>query len=618
MICPRIPVEDFCRDPAISNVHLSPCGTKVSFLRPWSKRQNIFVLDVATKEAVNGTFETDLDVTTYFWKSDRYLIYQTDAGIYRRDLQSGTTSPLLLADNQAVTPVDLLKWSSDTDVLVELHQSENDLSDVYRINVCSEILTPTRVAEHPDPDKFGPVRKWLVDDCGEVYGAITVKGINDYLHTRTDSTSPFQMVRQMDFRSSIEDQFYPYLFPTADNQGICAIARTHPDRDTAAVVVLSAKTGQEIRSLYHNPEVDVASIGFSRKRKVVTYVAFHNGKLRYKILDPEIAPIFETLKQLPRDYVFRIVDNDIAEKKFIVLACNDTTPGEYYLLDATNSSHHKLIFLGEIAPWLKGKSLAPVRSVEFRARDGLTIHGYLTLPVGGKPKGMIVNVHGGPENRNYWHYDSLYSSEVQFLANRGYAIFQLNFRGSIGYGRSFWTKGFKERGGTMLNDVTDGVRWLIKERIADPNRIVICGKSYGGYAALAGVAFNPELYCAAIDCAGVSNWLTWLQESFPPGDPLYPQFCVKVGDPTEDEKQLSAVAPVLHADKINKPVLIVHGTADQEVDIAESERMVAALRGNNKSVVFKKFPKEGHIFEKPESKVRFCRAMEEFLTTSLA
>ena len=612
---PLIPVEDFCRDPAISNVQVSPGGTKVSLLGLWSKRQNIFVMDVATNQATNVTSETDLDVTTYFWKSDRYLIYQTDAGIYRCDLQSGTTIPLLLADNQAVTPVDLLKWSSDTDVLVEL--SDKDPSDVYRTNVCSDDRALTRVAKHPDPDKFGPVFKWLVDDCGEVYGAITTKGINDYLHTRTDSASPFQMVRQMDFRSSIESQFHPYLFPTADNQHIFAITRTHPDRDTAAVVVLSAKTGEEIRSIYHNPEVDVASIGYSRKRKVVTYVAFHNGKLRYKVLDPEIAPIFETLKQLPRDHVVQIMDNDVAEKKFIVLVCNDTTPGEYYLLDATNTSHHKLTSLGEIAPWLNGKSLAPVRSVKFRARDGLTIHGYLTFPVEGKPKGMIVYVHGGPENRNYWYYDWLYSSEVQFLANRGYAIFQLNFRGSIGYGRSFWTKGFKERGGTMLDDVTDGVHWLIKEGFADPNRIVICGKSYGGYAALAGVAFTPDLYCAAVDYSGVSNWLTWLNESFPPGDVLYPQFCVKVGDPTKDKERLEAVAPALHADKITKPVFIAHGANDEDVALSESEQMVSALNAVGKSPDFKILKDEAHIFQKEANKVAIYRAVEDFLAKHL-
>ena len=619
MICPRIPVEDFCKDPAIWTVRLSPSGKKISFLAPWADRQNIFVLDVATKKTVNVTSEIESDVSTYFWKSDRYLIYQVDSSVIRLDLEAGKVAALLLADDSAVSLVDDLKWTSDSDVLVAIPRPGHDVSDVYRINVCSDDLTRSVVAEHPDPEKFGIVRQWIVNHAGEVRGAISVKGNNDCLLTRSGPADPFKIVRRMDFRRSIEAQFYPDLFYTADNKGIYAIARTQKRGNTAALVVLSAKTGRQLRCLYQNRSFDVASIGFSHKRKIVTHVSFHAAKLRHKMLDREMARIFTSLRALPAGCAVEILDHDSAEEKFIVLACNDTTPGKYYLLDASDTQNHKLRFLGDIAPWLNEKPLAPLKPIRFRARDGLSIAGYLTLPVGKEEKKLplVVCIHGGPENRNYWQYDWLYSPEIQLLANRGYAVLQLNYRGSIGYGRSFWTKGFKQRGLKMQDDVTDGVLSLIRRGIVDPNRVAIYGLSYGGYSALAGVAFTPDLYRAAIDRAGVSNWLTWMRD-FPPSDPLYPQFCVKVGDPTKYKGRLEAVAPALHADKITKPVLIVHGEKDQDVSLSESDQMAAALQRNGKTVEYIKVPDEGHIFARQESKVAFCKKMEEFLAEHLA
>jgi dipeptidyl aminopeptidase/acylaminoacyl peptidase len=625
---PQIAAEDFCKNPVMSSVQLSPSGDKISFLAPSNGHQHLF-LQTGPTDKQDVTAETEGDVASYFWKSDRYLIYQAGdelgcTWLYRLDLEKGQSSPILqLTDANSslidISLVDLLKWISDDEILVELPRPGQNVSDVYRVNVCSEDLKKRLVAEHPDPEKFGVVRHWIIDNDGEVRGAISLKGTNDYLLTRQHPTGSFKIARVMDFSRSIEDMFYQYLFYTADNKGIYAITRTNRGRNTAAVVILSADTGREIRCLYENPHVDVASFGFSHKRKTVTHVSFHDEKLRHKVLDPETAPIFKTLRQLSRDFVVQVMDHNIDENKFIIFARDDRTPGRYYLLDASNQQKHELTLVGDVAPWLNRKHLARLRPVKFAARDGLPIRGFLTLPVGQKRKRLplIVNVHGGPENRNYWHYDPTYSGEVQFLANRGYAILQLNFRGSIGYGRSFWKRGFGQRGRKMQDDVTDGVRWIITQGIADPTRIVIYGKSYGGYAALAGVAFTPELYRAAIDCSGVSNWLTWL-EDFPPTDPLYPQFCVKVGDPTKDEKRLGAVAPTLHASAITKPVFIVHGTSDQEVDIAESERMVAALQSNHKTVDYMKIPKEGHIFQRQESKLAFYQAMEEFLAKNLA
>lgn len=632
MICPRIPVEDFCKDPAISNVRLSPSGTKISFVSRGKAHLSIFVRAATTDDSKEVTGEAAGDVTAYFWKSDRYLFYQAyDAAgsqwLYRLDVEEATATPILqLLDAKGEYVVDInfvddLKWLSDDEILAELSPPTVPVHGVYRINLCSKNVSPRLVADIPDPKEFGTVQKWIVDNDGDVRGAISVKGTNDLLLTRSDPKGAFKIARTMDFRHSIEDQFYPYLFYTADNKGIYAITRTDPNRNTAAVVILSADTGAETSCLYFNPEVDAASFGFSRQRKVVTHVSYHVDKLRHKVLDRASQPIFKTLRELPRGGVFQIVDCDVKEQRFIVLASDDRTPGRYYLLDVSNPQQHKLTSLGDVAPWLNRKRLARLKPIEFAARDGLTIRGYLTVPVGQKAKRLplIVNVHGGPENRNYWQYDSIYSGEVQFLANRGYAVLQLNFRGSIGYGRAFWTKGFGQRGRKMQHDVTDAVRWMKKLGIADPKRIVIYGKSYGGYAALAGVAFTPNLYRAAIDCSGVSDWLTWMSESFSPGDPLFEQFCVKVGDPKKDEARLAAVAPVRHAARIKKPVFIVHGMLDQQVDPQQSQRMVDALNKlGGKTVDYLQLPGEDHIFRMAQSKITLCTLMEKFLKDHVA
>jgi dipeptidyl aminopeptidase/acylaminoacyl peptidase len=608
-----IPVEKFCKNPDMWAVRLSPDGNSISFLRPVRDHRNIFLQPVGANCAKQVTREENRDVTSYFWKTDRYLIYLAGTDAYRVDLARGDIQRIRgkKEDDQFLST---LNGISRDEILVA--RCRSNVSDVYRFNICTGEFR--KVFTHPDPREFGIVQQWIIDNAGDVRAAISVKGTKDHLLARADVESPFKIARTMDFRRSIEDQFYSFLFFTADNRGIYAITRTHRRRDKAAVVVLSARNGKEVRCVYQNRSVDVAGFGFSNKRKVITHVFFHDSKLRNKVLDRETERIFKTLASLPRDYVVELVSRDIEEKKFIVRAQSDRMQGKYYLLDTSNGDKHTLTLLGEEAPWLNEKDLAPAVPIRFKARDGLTIQGYRILPRGSKKKKLplILHVHGGPDNRNYWQYDPLYG-EVQLLANRGYAVLQLNFRGSAGYGRSFWTKGFRQRGRKMQDDVTDAVRWAIKKGFADPTRIVIFGKSYGGYAALAGVAFSPNLYQAAIDYGGVSNWLEWLKwlKKCWPEDPLLPQEYVKTGDPETDRQWLEAVAPTRHADRINKPVLIVHAECDTQVPKAESERMLAALKG--KDVQYVPIPNDGHILAKEESKITFCNAVMKFLAKHL-
>jgi dipeptidyl aminopeptidase/acylaminoacyl peptidase len=295
-----------------------------------------------------------------------------------------------------------------------------------------------------------------------------------------------------------------------------------------------------------------------------------------------------------------------------VAAYSDRTQGKRYLFDLASG---KLTFLAEVTPWLKEADLAEMKPVSYPALDGLTINGYLTLPRGKAPEKLpvVVNPHGGPWARDSWGFNS----EAQFLANRGYAVFQPNFRGSTGYGRSFWEAGFKQWGRSMQDDVTDGVQWLIKQGIADPKRIAIYGGSYGGYATLAGVAFTPDLYAAAVDYVGVSNLFTFMQTIPPYWKPYLEMMHQMVGDPVADKDLLTETSPAFHVDRIRTPLFIAQGANDPRVNKAESDQVVEALKKRGVAVEYMVKDNEGHGFQNEENRLEFYGAMEAFLARHL-
>jgi len=260
--------------------------------------------------------------------------------------------------------------------------------------------------------------------------------------------------------------------------------------------------------------------------------------------------------------------------------------------------------------------MAEMKAISYKTRDGLTIHGYLTVPKGMPPKNLpvVVNPHGGPWYRDSWTFNP----EVQFLANRGYAVFQMNFRGSVGYGKAFWEASFKQWGKTMQDDITDGVNCLIKEGIADPKRIAIYGGSYGGYATLAGVTFTPDLYACAVDYVGVSNLFTFLKTIPPYWKPMLDMMYEMVGDPQKDSALLAASSPVFHVDKIKVPLMVAQGAKDPRVNIDESNQIVNALKQRGVEVEYLVKENEGHGFANEENRFDFYEAMEKFLAKHLS
>jgi dipeptidyl aminopeptidase/acylaminoacyl peptidase len=276
-----------------------------------------------------------------------------------------------------------------------------------------------------------------------------------------------------------------------------------------------------------------------------------------------------------------------------------------------DSETNELSKIADISPWLNEDDLAEMKPISYQSRDGLTIHGYLTLPKGYEAKNLpvVINPHGGPWHRDYWGFNP----EVQLLANRGYAVLQMNFRGSTGYGKEFWLKSVKQWGRSMQDDITDGVNWLINKGIADPERIAIYGGSYGGYATLAGLTFTPDVYACGIDYVGVSNMFTFMNTIPPYWEPMRELFYELVGDPVEDSLLLAEVSPVFHADKIQVPLFIAQGANDPRVNKAESDQMVEALKQRGIEVEYMVKDNEGHGFRNEENRFDFYRAMDAFL-----
>lgn len=625
----KIPVRSFFRNPASRNYQLSPDGRMLSFLKPWKRRLNIFVKSTPAGNAKRLTAETRRDIQDYFWKGNDYLIYLLDAEtpgafhLYRiaATKAARANSPLDLTPiaNRNAYLIDPLQGISETKILVGLNERDQGVYDVC----CIDIITPKRKNIDILYRNTINANWWVTDNAGSLRAALAKDGTDTILFTRPDDRSHFREVLRTDFTNVLSAESLSFA---ADNKTLYAISNISPDpagqpRDKAAVVKIDAASGREIACIYANKAADITGITVSAKTKLITYASYDTVKGERKIFDAQTRSIFDAVRKRCPDCVVDIVAGDREEKKFIAMAASDRKPGSRFLYDVATK---KLTKLADLAPWLDKKKLAPIQPIEFSGRDGLIIHGYLTLPLGRERKNLptVLNVHGGPWWRDVWQWQfniEQARAECQFLANRGYAVLQINFRGSTGYGREFWKSGFKQWGRKMQDDLTDGVKWLVSRGIADPKRVAIYGKSYGGYAALAGAAFTPKLYRAAIDYAGESNLLTYM-DSFPPSTkPLMPEYYEKVGNPRTETRFLAAVSPALHAGKIKIPVLIAHGDSDDIVNRTESDQMVVALhKADRVEVEYMLKANEGHLFQNEENKIDLYSAIERFLAKHLA
>ncbi|MES2726528.1 MAG: S9 family peptidase [Bacteroidota bacterium] len=597
---PIVPLKDFFKNPDIAYFMLSPVGDKIAFTKPYKNRMNVFTSTLGGKDTTQITFIEDRDVQGYFWKTNNRIIYMRDNGgdenfhLYAVDADGKNQKDLTPFAKVNVQIVDDLE-GNENEVLIGMNKENPELFDVYKLNINTGALT----LEAKNP---GGVSNWITDHNGVVRVAMQSDGVNRVMLYRDDAKQPFKKVLETSFKENINPMFF-----TFDNKYV--YASSNLGRDKSAIVKFDAANGKELELIFEHPEVDVEDLSYSKKRKVLTEINYITAKEETKYLDKETEAIHNKLKEKLGDkYEIMITSSNKNEDKLLVRTMSDRSLGTSYFYDVAKN---ELVKIADRAPWINENHMSEMKPISYQSKDGLTINGYLTLPKGVEAKNLpvVVNPHGGPWARDEWGWNP----EVQFLANRGYAVLQMNFRGSTGYGRKFWEASFKQWGKTMQQDITDGVNYLVKEGIADPKRVAIYGASYGGYATLAGLTYTPNLYACGVDYVGVSNLFSFMNTIPPYWKPYLDMMYEMVGNPTKDTALMREASPVYHADKIVVPLFIAQGANDPRVNKAESDQMVEALKKRNIQVEYMVKDNEGHGFGNEENQFDFYGAMEKFL-----
>ena len=604
-----IPRRILFGNPERISPRISPNGTSLAWIAPHNEVLNVWTAPVGPDgvdwdSAQVVTNDTDRGIRVFLWAHDgRHLLYLQDTGgdenwrLYDVDVTT--------MQHRDLTPFEgvqaqILATEKDLpdEVLVGLNRDNPALHDVYRLNLTSGDL----VKEVENPGFAGWVADTkLVTRVGvglEPDGSLVVK-------VRDGADGDWRLLRTLPAEDALTSA------PIAISpDGTTMLAMSSLDADTGRLVRVDLGSGAEA-VIAEDPDADVSGVRVhpdTREPQVVTWV---KERTEYRVLDPALEADVAAIRALhPGDP--DIVAHDHSDMVWLVAFTNDTGPIPYFLYDRQRREGR---FLFDHRPELSEYELAPMEPVSFQARDGLTIHGYLTFPpgVGRKDLPMVLNVHGGPWARDVWGFDPA----AQWLANRGYLCLQVNFRGSTGYGKAFVNAGDREWGNAMQNDLTDAVEFAIGQGWADRERVAIYGGSYGGYAALAGVAFTLDLYRCAVDIVGPSNLKTLIETIPPYWQPQIALFHQRVGNPETDAEFLWSRSPLSRAASIKTPLLIAQGANDPRVKQAESEQIVAALRDAGIDYEYMLFPDEGHGFAKPENRLKFYAAAERFLARHL-
>ena len=596
---PLIPMKAFFRNPEKVAFRLSPNGKYLAFMGPWKDRMNVYVQKIGEKKVTRITNATKRDIAGYFWANNHRIAFVQDKGgdenfrLYAVDIDGKNLKDLTPFKQVRVEVIDRLK-DNDKEMIIGMNRRDKRIFDAYRIDINTGKME--MIAKNP-----GNIDGWLTDNAGRLRVAVTSDGIKSSILYRDRETDKFRVILTRDFRDTIDPLFFSF-----DNKYI--YVSSNIGRDKCAIVKYDPHKKKEVKVIYENPQVDVSNLLRSKKRKVITGVAYITDKIHYHFFDKKRKELQEFLEQRLPGYEVVVTDMNKNEDRVLVRTFSDKSMGAYYYYNMKDNDFRKLI---DVSPWLNEKYMADMKPIEYPSVDGLTIHGYLTLPRGIEPKNLplVVNPHGGPWARDVWGFDS----EVQFLANRGYAVLQMNFRGSTGYGKKFWEAGFKQWGRKMQDDITCGVKYLIRKGIVDPKRVGIYGASYGGYATLAGLTFTPDLYACGVDYVGVSN-IFLLLKTIPPYWELGRQVLYQmIGDPVKDKGLLRKISPLFHADRIKAPIFIAQGANDPRVNKAESDQMVDALRKRGIPVIYMVKNNEGHGFHNEENRFDFYRTMGKFL-----
>jgi dipeptidyl aminopeptidase/acylaminoacyl peptidase len=601
---PLVPRDVLFGNPERTSPRISPDGTRLAYIAPVDGVLNVWVGEVGSDDFRPVTKDTERGIRAYFWAHDnRHLLYVQDKGgdenwrLYDVDLTTGNTRDLTPFEGVQAQVVGSDKRFPN-ELLVGLNKDNPELHDVYHLDLETGELT--RRVENP-----GFVG-WVVDAEMQVRAAVLPRpdGGSDIV-ARSAEDADWEAVLSVGPEDSLSTG--PVAF-TADGSSLYLSSSL--EVNAARLVRLDLASGQT-EVLAEDPHYDVADVMIHPDDRRVQMVSFTRARVEHQVLDPTIAADVEAIQAIQEgDLAF--LGRDHADRTWLVAFVTDDGPVSYHAWDRETK---KATFLFDHQPALSGYRLAHTEPFSFTARDGLTVHGYLTFPPGGERRSLptVLAVHGGPWARDGWGFNP----EAQWLANRGYLCVQVNFRGSTGYGKDFLNAGNKEWAGKMHDDLVDAVEHVVGQGWVDRERVAISGGSYGGYAALVGATFTPDVFRCAVDVVGPSNLKT-LIESIPPyWAPLVAQFHQRVGDPATEEEFLWSRSPLSRVDSIRIPILVAQGANDPRVKQAESEQIVAAMRDKGIDHRYLLYPDEGHGFAKPENRMHFFAEAEKFLAKHL-
>lgn len=609
-------VRDYFAKPKASGFQLSPNGKYLSYKeKDDSNKNHVYVKETATGKVTRAIEEKDELIKGYGWINDERLFYAMDKGgdenfhIYATNLDGSNAIDLTPFDGVTASILNLLREQKDY-IIISMNKNNKQIFEPFKLNVVTGELTQL----YENTDVANPIQGFEFDKDGNLRGYTKlVNGVENELYYKNQETGEFKLVK----KTAWDDNFNILAFNYASDNKDEAYVMTNLEGDKASIVLYDFKKNETIKEIFTHPAFDVGGMGLSKKRNYEIDYFYYEGE---KI---EITPVSDFYKDLnvrmEKEFAgkqFYPTGHDEDETKFLIIVQSDKLYGTYYEYDAKTQ---KFTLLYDLMPQLKEEDMAEMRPIKFKSRDGMDIYGYITLPkaaLDGQKVPLVVNPHGGPQGvRDSWGFNP----ETQLFASRGYATLQVNFRISGGYGKEFLRAGFKQIGRKLMDDVEDGVQYVIGQGWVDKDKIAIYGGSHGGYATLMGLVKTPDLYTCGVNYVGVSNIETFF-ESFPeywkPYKEIVKQIWYDLDNP-EEAKIAREVSPVFQVDKIKKPLFVIQGANDPRVKIAESDQIVTALRNKGFDVPYMVKYNEGHGFQREENSMELYGCMLGFLAEYL-
>jgi dipeptidyl aminopeptidase/acylaminoacyl peptidase len=600
-----IPRTVLVGNPEKMMARLSPGGERIAYIAPSEDVLNVWVKTIGENDDRVVTHDDNRGIFRYFWAHDnKHIMYLQDKDgdenwrLYAVDLTTDEERDLTPYDNVQVRIVDVSKHHPNT-IIITMNKQDERLHDVYRLELDSGELT--LAARNP-----GNIIGWMTDADFAVRGALATTPTGDTeLLIRDDEDASWESIITWGPEDNMTS--FPVSF-TKDGGSVYMIDSRNAN--AGRLVRLDLDT-MELEVLAEDPIYDAGRVMVDPDTYEILAVSFTKDREEWVVLDDSIREDFEAIREIDEGE-FSVTSYDDDFDTWSVAFMKDDGPVSFYTFERDTD---EATFLFVHRKELEEYALAPMEPISFTSRDGMTIHGYATFPLN-KPRRnlpMVLNVHGGPWARDAWGYNP----EAQLFANRGYLCLQVNFRGSEGYGKEFLNAGNKEWGGKMHNDLIDAVNWAIDQGYADPDRIAIYGHSYGGYAALVGATFTPDVFACAVAGMGPSNLVTFINSVPPYWTTMLENMYMRIGDPRTEEEFLRERSPLFRVDEIQIPMLIAQGANDVRVKQAESEQIVEAMRAKGLEVEYILFEDEGHGFAKPENRLEFYGRVEEFLAKYL-